>query len=227
MPRPARGVAVPLHGPRQAFLLSAGARAHQPIPDVQNTPIGAASPYFWSSMDQMPVSVVMVHAVGSTPAEAVAALARVTAGEVTIVGPSTYQELMDTNTLGQRAIAGLLGSGAVFALLPAIVGLGGLLSVSVAMRLRELSIRQALGATRSDVVREVLGESGRLAGIGIAMGLAIAIPGALLSRGVLPGVSPLDPITLLGTVGLLGACALLTALPPALRAANGDPLKHL
>lgn len=195
--------------------------------DVRNTPLEEPSPYFWASMDQFPVPLVMVHARGASPAQAAASLARLTAGEITLVGPATYAELTETNTMGQRAIVRLLGGGAFFALVLALIGLGGLLSVSVAMRLPELSIRQALGATRADVVREVLSESGRLAAWGIAGGLAVAIPAAMLARSVLPGVSPVDPFILLGTVVLLGACALLTALPPALRAANVNPLRHL
>lgn len=194
---------------------------------VRNTPLDPPGPFFWASLHQFPAPLVMVHARGPSPAEAVAGLRRRGAGEVTLVGPSTYEELTDTNTLGQRAVARLLFGGALFALVMAVIGLGGLLSVSVAMRMPELSIRKALGATQADVVRSVLAESGRLAAWGIAAGLALAIPAALMARGLLPGVSPLDPPTLLATVALLCACAAVTALPAALRAGAADPLRHL
>jgi predicted permease len=194
---------------------------------VQNTPLEAPGPYFWVSYDQLPALLVMVHARGEVPARTAAGLARLTAGEVTLVGPSTYAELADTNTMGQKVVARLLGGGALFALVLAVVGLGGLLSVSVAMRLPELSIRRALGASSGDVVRAVLSESGRLAAWGLALGWAIVLPVAALSRSFLPGVSPVDPATLIGSVVILGVCALGTALPPAMRAVRADPLRHL
>jgi predicted permease len=194
---------------------------------IQNTPLEQPSPYFWAVLDQLPAPVVMVHARGAGPGRAAAALARESAGAITLVGPSTYAELVDTNTIGQRAVARLLSGGALFALGLAIVGLGGLLSVSVAMRLPELSIRRALGASRLDVVRTVLSESGRLAAWGLALGWAVVLPVAALARSVLPGVSPIDPATLLGSVAVLGSCAVLTALPSAWRAVRTDPLRHL
>lgn len=195
--------------------------------DVRNTALEEPGAYFWAPLAQFPTPLVMVHAQGPTPAQAAAALARFTAGDVSLVGPSTYAELTETNTTGQRAIARFLWGGALFALVLALIGLGGLLSVSVAMRLPELSIRQALGATRTEVVREVLAESGRLAAWGIALGLGAAIPLALLARSVLPGVSPVDPPTLLATALFLATCSLLAAVPSALRAARVNPLRHL
>lgn len=195
--------------------------------DVQNTPLDPSAPYFWAAMDQLPAANVFVHARGSSPEATNSALRRLVGGRVTLVGPSSYTDIVATNTTGQRVVARLLSGGALFALALAVVGLGGLLSVTVAMRLQELSIRRALGASGSDVIGEVMRESGRLAAWGLGLGLALALPAALLARSVLPGVSPLDPLTLLGTVTILGGCALLTALPPALRAARSDPLRHL
>lgn len=195
--------------------------------DVQNTALDPSAPYFWAAMDQMPASNLFVHARGSSPEATNAALRRLVGGRVTLVGPSSYKDLVATNTMGQRLVARLLSGGALFALALAVVGLGGLLSVTVAMRLQELSIRRALGASGSDVIAEVMRESGRLAAWGLGLGLALAVPAALLARSVLPGVSPLDPLTLVGTVAVLGGCALLTALAPALRAARSDLLRHL
>lgn len=195
--------------------------------DVRNTPLEASAPYFWASIDQMPVNNVFVHARGTSAAATTLALRRLIGEQVTLVGPSSYRDVTATNTLGQRAVARFLSGGALFALALAVVGLGGLLSVTVAMRLQELSIRRALGATGRDVVAEVMRESGKLAASGLGVGLGLAIPAALLARSFLPGVSPIDPLTLLATVAVLGGCALLTALPSAWRAARADPLRHL
>ncbi len=195
--------------------------------DVRNTPLEASAPYFWASIEHMPVPNLFVHARGTSAGATTLALQRLVGERVTLVGPSSYRDISATNTLGQRAVARFLSGGALFALSLAVVGLGGLLSVTVAMRLQELSIRRALGATGRDVVAEVMRESGTLAASGLGLGLGLAIPAAFLARSVLPGVSPLDPLTLLGTVALLLACALLTAVPSALRALRADPLHHL
>ncbi len=196
--------------------------------DVRNSLMQPPAPYFWSSIYQFDAPNPVLHVRGPAgPAAAAVELRRLGGGRLTLVGPSTYDELAATNAFGQEAFAPLLAAGAGFALVLAIVGLGGLLSVSVAMRLPGLSIRRALGASRSDVILDVIAESGRRTAWGLLLGLGLSIPAGFLARSVLPGVSPVDPVTLVGTIALLSACALGTALPAALRAANADPLHHL
>jgi putative ABC transport system permease protein len=123
---------------------------------------------------------------------------------------------------------GLLFSicGAV-ALLLALSGLFGVMAYSVSQRRREFGIRMALGASRRDVLRTVLGQGVRLAGCGIAVGLSGALAATRLLGSLLYGIGPRDPATFMAIPALLMTVALLASLLPALRAARLDPVETL
>ena len=85
----------------------------------------------------------------------------------------------------------------------------------------------ALGATRRDIMRLVLGQALRLTAIGVVMGLVLAAAAARLFSELLVGVRPFDPATFAGVTGLLAAIAVLASYLPARRAARLDPLQAL
>jgi hypothetical protein len=116
---------------------------------------------------------------------------------------------------------GLLGLGL------AALGIFSLLSYEVSRRVREIGVRQAVGASRGDVVRLVLGRSLRLVAVGVALGLAAAWPAARLLESQLHGVSVHDPASYLAVPALLTAIALIAAWLPAHRAARLEPLDAL
>jgi len=118
----------------------------------------------------------------------------------------------------------LLGAFATLALLLAALGIYAVLSYVVSQRTREIGVRMAIGASRWDIVRTILGYSARLTGMGLAAGIAIAIAGTRMLSALLYGVSPLDPSTFLVVLFLLAAVALLASLAPTLRAAVVDPV---
>jgi putative ABC transport system permease protein len=90
------------------------------------------------------------------------------------------------------------------------------------LRMRELGIRAALGATRRQLGGIVLAETGKLIGTGLAVGLLLAWTGANTIRSFLFHVAPLDPATLaLVSMGIL-LLALAVSVRPALRAARVD-----
>ena len=103
------------------------------------------------------------------------------------------------------------------------IGLYGVVSYSVAQRTRELGIRMALGAQRSEVLRMIVGEGMMLAGLGIAAGLAGALAVGRLPTGLLYGVAPNDPITFALVASMLGAVTLLASYLPASRATRINP----
>jgi putative ABC transport system permease protein len=108
-----------------------------------------------------------------------------------------------------------------------LVGIYGVLSLSVASRRRELAIRSAVGAEPKDIRNLIFGEGFRLIACGILIGIATALllSGAL--RTFLYGVEPTDPLTML-VVGLLFATvAMLACWVPMHRATSGDPLEAL
>jgi predicted permease len=113
------------------------------------------------------------------------------------------------------------------ALVLATVGLFGATYFAVRQRTREFGIRIAIGARRSDVIRQVLGEGVRLSVIGAIAGLgAAAIAGRLLAR-LLIGVTPADPLSFGAAAAIQIAVAVAACLLPARRATQADPVASL
>jgi putative ABC transport system permease protein len=109
----------------------------------------------------------------------------------------------------------------------AVIGIYGVMAYTVAQRTREIGIRVALGAHRSQVIVLVVKQSALLTAVGIVGGLAGA---AMLSRyleGLLFGVAPLDPVTFAAAAALFTLVALAAAYGPTRRATGVDPLVAL
>ena len=143
------------------------------------------------------------------------------------VTASSLADDMRITLLPSQLGAALLGAFGALALVLASMGVYGVASYSVAQRSRELGIRAALGATRADVMRMVLGQSLRVAAIGTAVGLAGALAVARLIASQLYGVGPTDPVTFIGMPLFLLSVALLATLVPARRATRADPVEAL
>jgi putative ABC transport system permease protein len=116
---------------------------------------------------------------------------------------------------------------AATALLLAAIGIYGVVAYSVAQRTQEIGVRMALGASASAVLRMVIGQGGRLAAMGIALGVIGAIALTRFLEGLLFGVSASDTVTFAGTALVLGAVAVFASLIPAWRAARIDPVTAL
>jgi len=108
-----------------------------------------------------------------------------------------------------------------------LVGIYGVLSLSVTGRRRELAIRSAVGAERKDLRNLVLGEGMRLIAGGIILGLAAALLLSRVLRAFLFGVEPTDPITLVAAGILFTAVALVACWVPMRRAVKVNPLDAL
>jgi len=116
---------------------------------------------------------------------------------------------------------------AAIALVLAAVGVYGVIAYSVAQRTREIGVRVALGAQRSNVLALVLGHGAVLAGAGIGIGLAGALGITRFLRAMLYGVSPFDPMSFVAVTCVLSAIAFLASYVPARRAARVDPVEAL
>jgi putative ABC transport system permease protein len=136
----------------------------------------------------------------------------------------TLTELLGLSLFPARMEAILLGGFGLLALLLAAVGLYGVMSYSVARRTREIGIRIALGAERSDVLRLVLREGMTLVTIGIILGLIVAFAVTRLLTGFLSGISPTDPLAFIAIASFLTVVALAASFIPAYRATKIDPL---
>lgn len=123
----------------------------------------------------------------------------------------------------QRFMMSLVLGLGVVALLLAAIGIHGLIASSVAERTRELGIRLALGATSSQVIREVVVPGVALALAGVTIGSFLAFLAVRLLQSFLWGVTPADPLTFASVVMTLLVVALFASLVPALRVLRLDP----
>jgi predicted permease len=126
-----------------------------------------------------------------------------------------------------RYPAWLVSVFALTALLLAVVGLYGIVSYSVSQRTREIGIRIALGASRHNVLKLILGDGARLAAIGIMGGVIGAVLAGYLLRSLLFGIDPWDAATLLVVAVILSGACLFASYLPARRAARLDPMNAL
>ncbi|HEU4952975.1 MAG TPA: ABC transporter permease [Gemmatimonadales bacterium] len=140
-----------------------------------------------------------------------------------ISNAAQMEELL-SRSVGQRRLSMMLLSlFSGIALVLASIGIYGVMSYSVTQRARELGVRIALGADRTDVLRLVLRQGMGLAVLGIGIGLAAALALTRLIESQLYGVTATDPATFAMVAAVLAMTALLANLIPAIRATRLDP----
>ncbi len=140
---------------------------------------------------------------------------------------ATIRQIVSGSVAQVRFRTAVLLMFAILGLFVASIGLYGVISYLVNQRVREFGVRMALGASRGAILRMVLGEAGRLVGIGICLGLGGATLLARLIASLLFDVTPFDIATLATVSVLLGVVALAASLIPAQRAARADPMNSL
>ncbi|MCC6317219.1 MAG: ABC transporter permease [Gemmatimonadaceae bacterium] len=136
----------------------------------------------------------------------------------------TFEEIVSNSLWRQRLQGQVLGLFSFFALVLAAVGIYGVISYAVAQRAREIGVRMALGASRGEVARWVLGQGGRLVATGLVVGLAGALVLTRTLSALLVGVSTTDILTFALVPLLLSIVALAAILVPAHRASRVDPV---
>ncbi len=135
----------------------------------------------------------------------------------------TMDDLAASHLATARFTAGLLSAFAALALVLAVVGLYGAVSLVTDERAPEIGVRMALGAERGAILRLVLAEGVVLTAVGAAIGVAASALFARTIEAQLYGVSPHDPAAFVGVPVLFCAVALVASLLPARRAARLDP----
>jgi predicted permease len=141
-----------------------------------------------------------------------------------IVRLRTMDEVFGEAVSRPRLLAQLLGLFAALALALAAIGTYGILAYTVSQRRKEIGIHMALGATRTTVVRMVLGQGLRFTVAGLAVGIAAAFLLTRLLQAQLFNVKPTDPATIASVAVFIAVVATVACLIPANRAARVDPM---
>ena len=139
----------------------------------------------------------------------------------------TAASMVSASVRRERFVMLLMTFAAGLALLLAGLGTYSVLAYTVQRRAREVGVRMALGATRSNIVRLVIGQTAVLALAGIGLGVAGALALSRVVANQLYEVSPRDPMTFVATALTLGAVAMAAAWFPTRRATTVDPVAAL
>jgi predicted permease len=184
-------------------------------------------PYAQDPTHQRPLVVLKV---AGDPSSYQNAVRRIVAGvdkDSPVFRYRTFMDDVDKQAVQPRFEAVLVSGFAGMALLLSAVGLYAVLSYIVAERTRELGLRMALGASRSDVLQLVLWRGVTLACVGIGLGALASVFATRLITGTLFRVAPLDRSVFLIVTLVLMVVSMTAALVPALRAANVNPMRTL
>jgi predicted permease len=139
----------------------------------------------------------------------------------------TMNEVISSSMAARRLSMILLAAFAALALALSCVGIYGVISYLVGERTREIGVRMALGARRSDVLRLILGQGARMALLGLLPGIVLALVLTRLMSSQLFGVTPHDPLTFAGVAMVFVIVVLAACYIPARRAARVDPMVAL
>jgi putative ABC transport system permease protein len=155
-----------------------------------------------------------------------AAVAQVDA-HATLDNIATMERLVSNSVTEPRLYAALVGTFAAVAVALAAIGVYGVVAYAVSQRTREIGIRVALGAARSDVLRLVLRQGAQLTVVGLALGIGGAAAATRSLQSLLFGVTPLDPWMFAAVAIAFGGMAMVASFVPARRATAIDPLEAL
>jgi len=147
--------------------------------------------------------------------------------QIVVFGTETMTDVISSSLAAKRFAMLLLGAFAALAVVLSSVGIYGVISYIAGQRTHEIGVRMALGAERRNVLGMVLGQAGKMAMLGVVIGLAAALGLARLMASMLFGVSTYDPLTFLGVAVLLMVVALAACYVPAHRATRVDPIVAL
>ena len=139
----------------------------------------------------------------------------------------TMQEVYDKSMARASFTLVMLGIAGAMALVLGLIGIYGVISYTVSQRQREIGIRLALGAQTTNVLRMVLGQAGKIALVGVVIGMGAAFALTRVMTSLLFGVTAHDPVTFAAVAALLLFVALLACYMPARRATKVDPMVAL
>ncbi len=163
----------------------------------------------------------------SAPASSMMSAVRARLGGVNpalLLETEVLQKSIEDGLVRERMMALLSGFFGALAALLAMIGLYGVISYIIATRRNEIGIRMALGASRADIVGEIVRQTLRLLALGISAGVFLSLAATRGAGSLLFGLRASDPLSLIVACAFLVAVALLASYVPARRASRIDPM---
>jgi putative ABC transport system permease protein len=192
---------------------------------------GEVRPFVYLPARQVFGSQLTIHVrTGAEPATVLADVRRLVGEIDRRAAPQRAQSLreaMGFALIPAKIAQGVFGVTGLIGLLLAAGGLYGLVCYTLAQRLREIGIRVALGASRPNIFRVIVGGALRLTIVGVLAGIALAGAGTRLIASFLYGTSPIDPLTFAGVATLLIVVTLGAGYAAARRGLSLDPIAAL
>ena len=179
--------------------------------------------YFQSHEPETILQVRSLHEPRVTMAELVDAVHQVNP-RLAVFDVRSLRETTQLSTLFEKTQTLFASTFALLALVLAGAGIYGVVSYRTQLRIHEIGIRMALGASRGNVLRLIVLQGLRLVTAGLALGIVLALALTRYLSSQLYGVSATDPVTIMGVTVLLGALAALACWLPATRALRMDPV---
>ncbi len=198
-------------------------------PRLEHDAPPAAKVYLPSPLESEPVLTLYVRTTGTatTVAQPVRELVNRLDQRVPILEIGSLQEVNERSYETQLWLARAAAFLGVIGLLLATAGLYGVSSYVVAMRSREIAIRMAIGARPGVILAMVLGQSMRVAFIGLLVGGAGAVVVSRLIQSEYHGIQGIDGAAFAGAAALFFAAMLLASAMPAVRASRLNPVESL
>jgi len=202
------------------------------IADARTESLAVAStPQIYLDIYQRPAKFLAFYVRGQVDPAAISAQVRTQLqavdAELPVFRAETLDDVLSSSLSVRRFSMEMVALFAATALLLAGLGIYGTISYLVNEQSREIAIRLALGAQRSNILRMVLRQGLTLAAAGAGIGMVGALVVSHLMAGLLYGVSPYDLTTFAGVTGVLTAVAIAASYVPALRAMRLDPITTL
>jgi putative ABC transport system permease protein len=202
------------------------------VGDVRQTTLEAeAPPAVYLPLQQAPYPFLSIVVRTAGPPDQLAGALR---RELRAVNPAfaladirSLPEVLAAALAQRRFIAALVGTGALTALVLAIIGLYGGIAFAVGERKREIGVRMALGARPSDAVLLILRQGVRIIALGVGLGMIAALGVTRLLRSQLVGVTSTEPAVYLGVLALVLVVGLIACYLPARRTSRVDPMQAL
>jgi len=200
-----------------------GDGGHQALQAQLYLPVWQVPDQFWPLLSNGSGYVARTAASADVPGGLRTAAARFDSSAV-VYEVTPMQEIVANSISTQRLTMMLLSVFSALALVLSAIGTYGVISYLAGQRTHEIGIRLALGATRRDVLKMVLGDGMKIALVGVAIGLVAALGLTRLITKLIYGVSATDPLSFAGVAILLTGVALLACYFPARRAMRVDPM---